>query len=87
MIDVRVNFGDEVFWRSAEAVDFDFDAVAGLDGAYAGGGSGGDEVAGFEGHGGGDVAEKVGDGEDEVGGGALLLDGAVEAGGDGDGGA
>ena len=27
----------------------------------------------------------MGDGEDEVGGGAVLLDGAVEAGGDGDG--
>ena len=36
---------------------------------------------------GGDVAEEVGDGEDEVAGGALLLDGAVEAGDDGDGGA
>ncbi len=33
----------------------------------------------------GDVAEELGDGEDEVAGGALLLDGAVEAGGDGDG--
>ncbi len=77
--------GEDVF-EDAEAVYFYLDAVSGLDGAYAGWGSGGDEVAGFEGHGGGYVAEQVGDGEDEVGGGAVLLDDAVEAGGYGDGG-
>ena len=61
------------------------DAVTGLNGAYSCGSSGGDEVAGLEGHGGGDVTEEIGDGEDEVAGGALLLDDAVEAGDDGDG--
>ena len=81
---LRMLFGLEVVFEDAEAVYFYLDAVAGLDGAYSGGSSGGDEVAGLERHGGGDVAEQMGDGEDEVAGAALLLDDAVEAGGYGD---
>ena len=80
-------FGGEGVFEDPEAVYLYLNVVAGLDGAYSGWGSGGDEVAGFESHGGGDVVEQVGDGEDEVGGVALLLDFAVETGGEGDGGA
>src|ERR1700721_2071187 len=58
--------------------------VPGVDGSYSGGGGGGDEVTGFEGHSGGDVAEQVGNGKDEVAGGALLLDNTVEPRDDGD---
>ena len=43
--------------EGAKAVDLYFYVVAGLNWAYSGGGSGGDEIAGFEGHGGGDISE------------------------------
>src|ERR1700678_2602312 len=68
----------EFVFQDAEAVYLDLDAIARPDGSYSGGGAGGDEVAGLEGHGGRDVAEQVGNGEDEVAGGPLLLDDAVE---------
>ena len=45
------SLGCEFVFEDAEAVYFYLDAVAGFDGSYSGGGSGGDEVAGFEGHG------------------------------------
>ena len=67
----------EFVFEDAEAVYLHLDAVAGPDGSYSGGGAGGDEIAGLEGHGGGDVAEQVWNGGDEVAGGTLLLDDAV----------
>src|SRR4051794_27861923 len=78
-------FGGEGVAEDAESGDLYFHGVAGLHWAYAGGGSGGDEVAGFEGDGCADIAEEEVEGKDEVRGGALLFDLAVEAGGDGDG--
>src|SRR6202044_1706780 len=80
-----VLFGCELVFEDAEAVDFYLDAITGLNGSYSCGGSCGDEVAGFEGHGLGDVTEEIRDGKDEVAGGSLLLYGSVEAGDDGDG--
>src|SRR5260370_40995551 len=79
---VLIRCGGNLVAERPEAVDLYFDAVAGLDGAYSGGGSGRDQVAGFEGDGGADVAEKMGDSEDEVGGGAVLPDLSVKAGGE-----
>jgi hypothetical protein len=77
-----------VFWlkdvgENAQAGDADFDAIPCAERADAGGGSGEDEVAGFEGDGGGDVAEQGGDIEDEVVGRAVLAKFAVDAGFDG----
>src|ERR1700733_15221020 len=48
-------FGGELVFEDAEAVYFDLNGVAGLDRAYACGGAGRDEVAGFKRHEGSDV--------------------------------
>src|SRR5579872_6909676 len=80
-------FGGECVFEGAQSAYLYLDAVSALNGAYAGGSSGGNNVARLEGHGGGDVAEKVRDREDEVGGDSLLFDLVVEASGEGDGGA
>src|SRR5580698_760731 len=77
--------GCEFVFENAEAVDLYLDAVTRLNGSNSRGSSCGNEIAGFKSHGLRDVTEEFGDGEDQVAGGTLLLDGAVEPGDDGDG--
>ena len=66
--------------QNTEAGSSDGDVVAGDERAHSRGCAGEYQVAGLEGDGGGDVGEELGDGEDEVGGGAVLAKLAVDAG-------
>ncbi len=79
--------GCKLIFEYAQTVYLYLDAVSGLNGSYSCWSSSRDEIAGLEGHGGGDVAEELGDGEDEIARGTLLLDHTVKAGDDGDWGA
>jgi hypothetical protein len=80
----EVSSGGKLIFENAETVYFNLDAIPRKNGSYSCGSSCGNEIARLECHGGGDVAEEFGDGEDEVAGGTLLLDDAVEPRGDGD---
>jgi hypothetical protein len=64
--------------QRADAVDHDFDFVSRLHWRDAGRGSGGDQVAGIERHGCGDIAEQNINREDEVACVAVLLHFAIE---------
>ena len=76
--------GCEFIFEDAQTVYLYLDAVARFNGPNSGRRAGGNEVAGFKRHELSDVAEQLGDGEDEVPGRALLFDDAVLAGDDSD---
>src|SRR5207302_2023669 len=81
----RVLLGRKFVFQDAQSIDFYLDAVAGLNGSYARRSAGGNQVARLKRHGGSDVAEQFGDGEDQVASGRLLFYRSVEPRDEGDG--
>src|ERR1700729_3105050 len=70
--------GCKFVFENAQTVYLYLDAVAGLNGSHSCGRTGRNQVAGFKRHDLGDVAEQIGDGEDQIAGRGLLSDDAVE---------